>query len=271
MWCTSCQQDVPGLGSVSTGKYSCPRCGVDLCAGQTAAATQMGGDEAVPQFMPIPDEEGTAPAGPEPPTYDGWELEQQLRHIERLLRIDKPDRAARGTAPSQHRARRDASHGEPLGWHYPEAVRAKAARRRAAAGSAGPWLPALTWFVLAVGLMASAFGGVLLAWGAASGRQDLWAVGMPVGLAGQIILVIGLILQLDRLWHDNRHTAEKLDHVDERLYDLNKTTTLLGTGHSSISSSFYAHMASGASPQLLLADLKSQLDLLAIKLGQEDW
>jgi hypothetical protein len=29
-------------------------------------------------------------------------------------------------------------------------------------------------------------------------------------------------------------------------------------------------MAGGASPQLLLADLKSQLDLLALRLGQEE-
>ena len=47
--------------------------------------------------------------------------------------------------------------------------------------------------------------------------------------------------------------------------------TLLGTSHGSPAGSFYAHMARGASPQLLLADLKSQLDLLAVKLGQKDW
>jgi hypothetical protein len=128
----------------------------------------------------------------------------------------------------------------------------------------------LTWATLALGVMAFVCGGVLLAWSAASGRQELWTIGMPIALGGQIVLLIGLMLQLDRLWHDNRHTAEQLHHVDERLHDLNTATTLLGASHSSASASFYSHLAGGASPQLLLADLKSQLDLLAVKLAQDE-
>ena len=31
---------------------------------------------------------------------------------------------------------------------------------------------------------------------------------------------------------------------------------------------FYSHLAGGANPQLLLSDLKSQLDLLADKIGE---
>ena len=200
-----------------------------------------------------------------PPTYDAWELEEKLRHIERLLRIDQPDPSRRG-ASRQRIARVDAPHADSSDWHHPAVAQAKAARSRARWTER--WLPLLTWSVLAVGLMASAFGGVLLAWSAAAGRHELWAIGMPVGLAGQIVLVIGLILQLDRLWHDSRHTAEKLDHVGERLFDLDKRADLLGTGSGS--PSFYSHMAGGASPQLLLADLKSQLDLLSARLGHED-
>lgn len=235
------------------------------------AGTHASPEAAIDRASPPP---ADAPNDPEPvvfvpdppPAYDEWELEQKLQHIERLLRIDRPDDS--GQVPSRQRiARVDASHGGSPGWHHPKAAQAKAARSRARRTE--PWLPILTWSVLAVGLMASAFGGVLLAWAAAGGRQDLWGIGMPVGLAGQIVLVIGLILQLDRLWHDNRDTAEKLDHVGERLFDLNKRAALLGSG--SASTSFYSHMAGGASPQLLLADLKSQLDLLSAKLGPEDW
>ena len=35
-----------------------------------------------------------------------------------------------------------------------------------------------------------------------TGRQDLWAIGTPIILAGQIVLVLGLVLQLDRIWRD---------------------------------------------------------------------
>jgi hypothetical protein len=188
------------------------------------------------------------------------------------LRIDRPERGREPPQTPGQWARLDASHVGPLGWHSPAVARAKAARKRAAqARRPESWLPMLTWSVLAVGLMASAFGGVLLVWASVSARNELWTLGMPVGLAGQIVLVIGLILQLDRLWHDNRHTAEKLDHVDQRLHSLNRTASLLGASSGTASSASYPHLARGASPQMLLGDLKTQLDLLAVKLGQEEW
>ncbi len=267
MWCRTCQQDVPGLISADAAKYSCPRCGTALGSSPAAPTPESPADAAA--IPPGEFREVEPGVGAEPPApYDRWELEEKLRHIERMLRIDEPDTSRRPAEAGQRVARIDAAHAQPPGWHQPQAARAKAARRRAR--SRGLWLPMLTWTVLATGLMASAFGGVLLAWAALGGRQDLWAIGLPVGLGGQIVLVIGLILQLDRLWHDSRNTVDKLDHVDQRLHHLNKTATLLGTGAGSASASFYSHMAGGASPQLLLADLKSQLDLLSLRLGQEN-
>jgi hypothetical protein len=197
-------------------------------------------------------------------------LEQQLRHVERLLRIDGPEQCERTPESEARWARLDAPHAGPQGWHFPEAARAKAARRRTSgARRTESWLPVLTWSVLAVGLMASAFGGVLLVWAAATGRNELWTIGMPVGLGGQIVLVIGLILQLDRLWHDNRHTAAKLDHVGARLHDLNQTASRLGTSPATASGSYPPHLPADANPHILLAELKTQLDMLAVKLGQE--
>lgn len=266
MWCSSCQQDVPGLASAEMGKYSCPRCGTFLWrTGPHAMPEAASGETPAPTVDAPTDPDPVVFIPDPPPAYDEWELEQKLRHIERLLRIDKPGHSQQ-RASRERIAQVDASHAGPPGWHHPQAARAKATRSQARRTQ--PWLSMLTWSVLAVGLMASAFGGVLLAWAAAGGRQELWAIGMPVGLAGQIALVIGLILQLDRLWHDNRDTAEKLDHVGERLFDLNKKATSLGT--RSGSTAFYSHMAGGASPQLLLADLKSQLDLLSARLSHED-
>ena len=69
-------------------------------------------------------------------------------------------------------------------------------------------------------------------------------------------------------WRDGRSAAAKLDEVDEELHDLKTTAAMLSETHSP-SSAFYAHYAGGANAQLLLADLKGQLDLLAIKIGQE--
>ncbi len=98
-------------------------------------------------------------------------------------------------------------------------------------------------------------------------RPDLWAVGAPIILAGQIVLILGLVLQLDRSWRDNRWSAARLETVDEQLHDLKTTTSLLGAGHGP-SGTFYSHWVGGAGPEILLGDLKSQLDLLAVKLSE---
>ncbi len=132
------------------------------------------------------------------------------------------------------------------------------------------WISLLTWIFLSLGTMIFACGGSLLAWSVIGNRPDLWNVGLPVAAGGQVALLVGLILQLDRLWHDSRHATSKLDHVDEQLHDLKATTTMLHGDHASPSGAFYAHLANGAGPQLLLTDLKNQLDQLATKLGQLD-
>ncbi len=112
-------------------------------------------------------------------------------------------------------------------------------------------------------------GAVLLGWSFVEARSELWNLGMPLTLFGQAALLIGLILQLDGLWQSNRETASTLDELDDEVHNLRHATTLLTSTHSTSAQSFYVHMADGASPQLLLADLKGQLDLLAMKLANE--
>jgi hypothetical protein len=60
----------------------------------------------------------------------------------------------------------------------------------------------------------------------------------------------------------------KLDQVDSQLDELRTVTRLLGSAHHSPAGAFYSHLADGAGPGLLLTDLKSQLDLLAMKLAE---
>jgi hypothetical protein len=113
-------------------------------------------------------------------------------------------------------------------------------------------------------------GGILMGWSVISNRPELWSVGLPMAAGGQIALLLGLVMQLDRLWHDSRQAASKLDHVDEQLHDLKANATMMHNDHASPSGEFYTHLASGAGPHLLLTDLKSQIDLLAMKMDQID-
>jgi hypothetical protein len=192
------------------------------------------------------------------PTFDGWELDEELRHVERLL-------ASRSKAAPERQLRIDAAHvtDEPRRSATPRGVKPK---RRDSQRSG----PALVWPLLSLGMMTFVCGGVLVGWSVLSARADLWNIGLPIALLGQIALLAGLALQLERIWTDYRETASKLEHVDDELHDLKTTTTLLGTSQSTAGNSFYAHMAGGAGPQLLLADLKSQLDLLAVRISQKE-
>ena len=117
--------------------------------------------------------------------------------------------------------------------------------------------------------MALACGGVLIGWSVLGSRDDLWSLGMPLAVMGQAGLVIGLLLQLEGLWRTSKKTEETLTQLDGKLHDLAHTTTMLGTTRSTPAQSFYVHMAEGASPHLLLADLKGQLDLLAERLARK--
>lgn len=122
--------------------------------------------------------------------------------------------------------------------------------------------------MLSLGLMTFVCGGVLLGWSLLSGRGELWSLGLPLILAGQASLIVGLVFQLDGLSQSNRETSQTLEELDDQLHDLQHATTMLGTTHSGGARSFYAHMAEGASPQMLLTDLKGQMDLLAVRLAQ---
>ena len=73
-------------------------------------------------------------------------------------------------------------------------------------------------------------------------------------------------MQMDRVRHDSSQTAEELGYVGERLHEIKESTALLATPSHTAGGAFTAP-CSALSPQLLLADLKGQLDLLAVRLA----
>jgi hypothetical protein len=158
----------------------------------------------------------------------------------------------------------DPPHPAPPAWHAPAA----AAPREPLAEAKSP-TNLLAWTVLSLGLAVFACGGVLLGWSLVEQREDLWPIGMPLALLGQAGLIVGLVLQLDGLWHTSRRTAAALSELDGELASVRQATTLLSTSRSSGAQSFYVHLAEGASPQLLLADLKGQLDILAQQMAAQ--
>lgn len=119
-----------------------------------------------------------------------------------------------------------------------------------------------------VGLATLGVGGGLLVASSMFGQAGLWRPGLLTLAVGHLALLIGLLLWLGQVGARSREAVERLTHLDHRLRDLHHSTQLLGTTRSSASQAFYSHLAEGASPNLLLADLKGQLDLLAVRFSQ---
>ncbi len=274
MFCPACQQDVPALAvPEEPGVVRCAFCGEELevrgqesgewsqesgLGGQGSIVSARGADlEEMPNFEPVS-------SLPPRPDLEDWELEPQLRAAERLLK------GLRQTAPAESVMATHAAHAPAPSWHVPAApAEPPRARQENLVPEKAEKAGTLAWACLSLGVMALACGLVLIAWSLLDSRDDLWSLGLPLAVVGQGGLVIGLLLQLNGLWQSSQRTEETLTQLDGKLHDLAHTTTMLGTTRSTPAQSFYVHMAEGASPHLLLADLKGQLDLLAERLARK--
>lgn len=229
----------------------CARCHGALAKSSHDKAAKV---EEVVSPTTAPDPLRTAPA------LDDWNLDHDLAAVTRIMQTMR----AEGASPPRESASAEYRSPAWLAIH-PAHTRVE---HQPIVKQRGKRSNVLAWPMLMLGMMSFACGAVLLCWSFVTGRGDLWTYGMPAVLAGQGLLVLGLVLQLDGLWQNNRDTHETLSELDRELSELRHATTMLTTSQSSAGQSFYAHMAEGASPNLLLADVKGQLDLIAARLAK---
>jgi hypothetical protein len=186
------------------------------------------------------------------PTFDQWQVDESVRRLQARIapwqESKQPLPAGEAEANRESRWHVHAAHSEPP---EPHVYKPRASARSAT-------VPRLTtWF----GLTVFACGAFLLTWSFVEDRLELWTAGVPITVVGQIILLIGLALQLERVWQNSQAAVRRLQLVDSQLDRLERSTNLMcSTGGAS---GFYAHMAQQASPHMLVANLKGQLDLLA--------
>jgi hypothetical protein len=265
MWCTNCGQDVPGIASKKReGSIVCTRCGSNMGVG------------AERETQPVSSQVRADPFDDDSPSVDfgDWESEEDIRAAEHLVHRIKGQTGPKVAEDPQQSAT-NGYHDTVGPWHtQPKSLPSRRAADTRPAGRAPEpnRVSRIAVFTATVGTMALLCGGGLLVWGYASGRNDLWSLGLPLTFGGQAALLLGIFLQVDSLWRSNRATSESLGELDESLAELRHATTMLGTTHSSAAQSFYVHMAEGASPELMLADLKGQLDMLTLRLSrQRNW
>lgn len=233
MWCQACRQDVPSLPSRAEGGFRCGRCGGRVAADPAPA-------DAAPLDQDVELDDAEKPSSPaiclRPPLdLDDWETEDQLRAAERALR--RFGHGAGGNAPPSIRR------------FDPPALRVDAVdppQREPARPQPAPrprrLMAALAMLALSLGLMAFACGGALMAWGWIDGRNELWNLGTPIALAGQCVMLLGLLLQLERLWRSGGDTTNQLKRVDEQLRDLERSAQLQNAAGAGSAHAFYAHL-----------------------------
>jgi len=204
--------------------------------------------------------------------FEDWNIDDTLRTVEQKLNEPSPRRTARPTGSQQPRGKQPqhAAEGQPYwridGAHIPAPKPHLTRTRRAskASRSTGGLARGVLW----LGLLALLSGAGLLGYAMVDHRLDLWNLGLPTAVSGGAAFLLGLVLQLEHIRRNSRMAITRLKQLDTHLAELERTTNLLTITQGGTSQAFYAHMAEQASPNLLLADLKGQIDLLSLKLGK---
>ncbi|UUO08248.1 hypothetical protein M4951_07980 [Blastopirellula sp. J2-11] len=233
MWCEHCRQDVTAIAAADDARIVCGRCQKTL--------------EAKPEAPPSL-------------RIDSMRLQEDLQTIDRIVammgRDAAPDRKLTPNSPPLPRETTPREAERPRSPAAPSQRKLKGLRT-----------PIFSWLATSAGSITLVCGLVLLGWAMFDPRPVLATVGLPLALLGLAGMLVGLVFQLDSVSQHNRRLHRHLLAVEDELEDLKTTTKLASSSHASPGQNFYLHMAEGASPHVLLADVKGQLDLLATQMA----
>ncbi len=248
MWCQHCGQDVPTLTAASGVPSQCPRCQQKLNR-PNDAGTELDGATVV-----------------EP--SDEFRVQMRMKHIGRSLRVPLAVTRAAGHEAAQHwidLVPQDQPAATPRNSDRPTT-----AGRNATAGRASERrLQVVAWLSLVFGLGLVAGGVGLMGMGMFGEYPIFWQWGVGVTLAGQAILIAGLVKVLMSLWGSSRAASRRLFDMQQELAEVGRTAEAIIAQRPGGASGFYGELARGASPALLLANLKGQLDHLATRLHHD--
>jgi len=125
----------------------------------------------------------------------------------------------------------------------------------------------LIGLMLLVGVLGFAAGGGLLVWAAAFQLPEAWRWGMTTTIAAEGMLILGLTWMAGRLWRNSRLLNHQLAGVEGQLHKIERLTGSLSSNRMSCSQHYYDHFNQGASSQMLLANLRGQVDQLSERMA----
>lgn len=255
MWCSNCQQDVPAIARAGTNKLACSRCHAAVRPPHAVGISEAG--------IALDDAVALEVVDSRPPLVgDDWQLRSRTRALGRKLRHDPTGPQRRVDSPQNMFADLAEQTASPI--VDPGSYNRPAPTPKPAGPEFGQFL---AWFVTFIGFTSLATGLGMIAWSIAHGGSEFWDHALALTLAGQGTLIFGLVLVVSRLWRNSRHTSGKLHEVHTELGQLQRTADALSAMRSGGAPAFYAELVRGASPQMLLTNLKGQLDQLATRLN----
>ncbi len=216
MWCTACQQDVPGVArSASDSAVSCARCGQSLAMPPVNSSHGTGTSDDGPRSAP--DSEMDELPLPEFMELEDWDFEEVLSEADRIVRSARRQRAmwekeagvslrvepAHRLGPASGRRKREST-GE---------IAKPAARTNS-----------VSWAVVSLGLAVFVCGAILVGIAVVQGRTDLWQIGLPMVLGGQVAVIAVVIGQLEAVWQSNKATFLALHAMEERIGSWQKSS-----------------------------------------------
>ena len=268
MWCGACQQDVPAVVAAGGQGFTCPRCG-NTATEAPPTSTEAGLTSVRDDGLDL-DVDWRRSEVPRI-NLDLSELESQLRQANNLLKQSTNLGVAQGDEMV-------GSTVQPFTLRQPaEPVVPPTASMATGFDVAPPKeKPAprrvrspLSWLLVGLGVTVLSGGVSLLVWSWVLMRPELWNHGLIGTIIGHVAVLLGLLVRLERVWSLQRAACQRMIEVDTELADVKKTAHLLGAQPNHPTQAFYSHLAHGASPHILVADLQGQLELLAKRLANQ--
>ncbi len=269
MWCSTCQQETPGVAHATSGRIVCSRCQQPMPKRYSTHTTRIC-DEGL--ALDEPQLAATTASRTTPFRTDEWAAGQRVRKAVRELRRPNPTTATSPNRIASDRRRFDPPH-DLFGELEHATVPGLAAMTSPLAANTilqyrrpeGSQIVA--WLIVIAGMLALSMRcrpHRLVNFDRSNAILELRA---GSALGGQGTLIFGLVLVISRLWRSSRYAAAKLQEVYARIGQLQQSTETLATMRSGGAPAFYADLVRGASPHVMLANLKGQVDQLASRVG----
>jgi len=282
MWCSNCQQDVPGIAANERDSgISCARCGNLFGADISKSTPGKKADNEHPKLQKSSlgrqcaewEEEDFADWDRQPATdlKHHLELQDDVQTVRRLhldltghLPLDDPLSTCSNVQKNHLHPAVESSQINPnFPQNHPLPV---APMAKPSWGERIVYFA--SWSLMCVGLMALACGGALMIWAYLSGRGEIWPVGIPIAVVGQVLLMVGLIMQVDHLWYYNRRNVQASAALSQNLASSNQPVPAMHSGYPPPHFTASPELADSDS-QTTLDEIKGRLDRLTTALNKD--